>query len=71
MLGEVRVGGRRLAGRPRKKWSECVMEGMNFVWSGIPCGARSDRRKWKAVIALLRGRYVSMKEKEEMGKYGR
>ena len=31
MLGEVRVGGRRLAGRPRKKWCDCVMEDMNLL----------------------------------------
>ena len=30
-VGEVRVGGRRLARRNRKKWSNCVMEDMNLL----------------------------------------
>ena len=30
-VGEVRVGGSRLVGRPRKKWSECVMKAMNLL----------------------------------------
>ena len=30
-VGEVRVGGQRLAGRPSKKWSDCVMEDMNLL----------------------------------------
>ena len=31
-VGEVRAGRRRLAGRPRKKWSECVVEDKNWYW---------------------------------------
>ena len=30
-VGEVRVGGQRPVGRPRKKWSNCVMEDMNWL----------------------------------------
>ena len=38
-VGEVRVVGRWPAGRPRKKWSDCVMGDMNFVESGGACDA--------------------------------
>ena len=32
VLGEVRFGGgRRLARRPRKKWSKCVTKDMNLL----------------------------------------
>ena len=30
-VGEVRVGGRWLAGRPRKKMSNCMVEDMNLL----------------------------------------
>ena len=47
-VGVVRVGGRRPAGRPRKKWSECV-EDMKLL--GVKEHVTEDRRIWKAVIA--------------------
>ena len=47
---EVRVGGRRLLGRPWKKLSECVMENiMNLL--GVEENVVQDRWMWKAVIA--------------------
>ena len=30
-VAEVRVGGRRPVGRPRKKWSKCMVEDMNLL----------------------------------------
>ena len=30
-IGEVRVGGQCMAGRPRKKWSDCVMKDINLL----------------------------------------
>ena len=30
-VGEVRVGARWPPGRPRKKWSDCVMEDINLL----------------------------------------
>ena len=59
VLGEVRVSRRRPLGRPKKKWSECVMEDMN--WLGVEEHVAQDRRMWKAVIACPTPSY--------MGKY--
>ena len=39
---EVRIGGKRPVGRPRKRWSDCVMEGMNLF--GVEEHVAQDRR---------------------------
>ena len=48
-VGEKRVGGQRPAERPRKKWSDCVMEDMNLL--GVEEHVIQDRQMWKTVIA--------------------
>ena len=46
---EVRIGGWQPVGRPRKKWSGCVMEDMNIL--GIEEYMAQDREMWRTVIA--------------------
>ena len=47
---EVRVGGQWPAGRSRKKWSDCVMKGMNLL--GVKENPLvQDQWMWRAVIA--------------------
>ena len=46
---EVRVWRRRLAGRPRKKWSDCVMEDM----LGVEKHVVEDQLLWRVVITHL------------------
>ena len=40
-VGEMRVGERRPAGRPSKKWSECEMKDMNLL--GVEAHVVQDR----------------------------
>ena len=55
-IGEVRVGGRWPAGRPRKKWSDCVMEDINLL--GVEEHVAQDRQMWRAFIRCV-GQLVS------------
>ena len=47
-MWEVRVGGQRLVGWPRKKSSECMMEDLNLL--GVEKHVAQDRHMWKAVL---------------------
>ena len=53
-VGEVRVGGRGSVGRPRKEWSECVIEDMSLL--GLKKHVAEDQWMWKATVAWL-GKY--------------
>ena len=44
----MRVGGHRLAGGPKEKWSDCVMEGMNLL--EVDEHVVQDQWIWRAVI---------------------
>ena len=45
---EMRIGGRRRAGRPKKKWRACLAEDMSTL--GVKEYMAHDRQLWKAVI---------------------
>ncbi len=48
---ELRVEGRRLPGKPKKKWSGCVREDMNLLEKEEHMA--QDRKLWRTVIARL------------------
>ena len=48
-VGEMRVGGRQPAGKPRKNCRECVMEDMMLL--GVEDHVAQDQQKCKSVVA--------------------
>ena len=42
---EMRVGGRRKRGRPRRRWMDCIQEDLRQ--KGLTSGDAADRQRWK------------------------
>ena len=68
LIREVRVGKWQMVGRPKKKWSECVMD-RNLLRVLVEVHVVQDQQMWKAVESpvqlILEGKIRTLIENDD------